>query len=359
MGHEVTSSEISQLIQRSNVIICMGTGGVGKTTISTALAMAAAEQGKRVLTLTIDPSQRLKTLLGLNEDGSVQKVALKDGLFMDAAVVNHQQVFADFISKALKNNPERITRLLNNRLYQQLVTQLSGSQDFTSLQRLYQGHKDGSYDLVILDTPPAQHAIDFLKAPQKLSALFQEGVAKWFRASTSTNIFQRVVQAGTLKAIGLIEGLTGKQFFTELRDFFENIQGWSERLEGRLTEIHRLLGQPSTSFVLVCGHDQTKLFEAESVARELRITGYQLQMMILNRTHPLWMETARSAEWAGLRSDLEGYFGKKQKVFDAWLNRQAIQCPVVQIPELNQDMRDIADVQGIVEYLVRPGKGSE
>ena len=351
-------NEVLELIQRSNIIICMGTGGVGKTTISTALAVAAAMEGKRVLTLTIDPSQRLKTLLGLSEAGSVRRVDLGNDLFMDAAVVNHQQVFADFISKALRNNPARIAQLLQNRLYQQLVTQLSGSQDFTSLQRLYQGHKEGLYDLVILDTPPAQHAIDFLKAPQKLSALFQEGVAKWFRTSSSANLLQRLIQAGTLRALSLIEGLTGKQFFTELRDFFENIQGWSERLENRLSEIHRLLGQQTTSFVLVCGHDQIKLVEAEAVARELRITGYQLQLMILNRTHPLWMDEPPAESWIELRQELEAYYQGKQKVFDTWLEQQALQCPVVQIPELSQDMKGLSDVKSIVKYLVRPDQES-
>lgn len=348
--------ELKDLLQKSNILICMGTGGVGKTTISTALAIAAAREGKRVLTLTIDPSQRLKTLLNLREDGSVQKVDLGGGLSLDAAVVNHQRVFGDFIAKALEKTPDRIQRLLKNRLYQQLITQLSGSQDFTSLQRLYQGHKEGIYDLVILDTPPAQHAIDFLKAPQKLSALFQEGVAKWFRSSTSANLLQRVIQAGTLRALSLIEGLTGRQFFTELRDFFENLQGWSDRLEGRLTEIHRILSQKTTSFVLISGHDHSKLVEAEHVARELRITGYHLQLLILNRTHPLWMEEAASPLWGQLRADLEGYYQKKQQAFGTWLDRHAIQSPVVKIPELNQDIETLKDVQEIVSYLIRPQK---
>lgn len=344
---------MKKVLREARVLICMGSGGVGKTTMSSALAVQAAREGRRVLALTIDPSQRLKTILGLATDGAVKTVTVENGVSFDAAVVNHEQVFAAFVGKALEKSPTEARKILDNRLYRQLVSHLSGSQEFTSLQRLYQGSVEEKYDLVILDTPPAQHAIDFLNAPQKLAALFHEGIVKWFRAPEGGSFLRRVVQAGTTKALGVVEMLTGAQFFRELTDFFRNVHSWSDRLEARLVDIHRLLVHPQTHFVLVSSHDAAKLAEAEVFAQELRRGGHRLSAIILNRTHPLWIgEKAPDEEpWRGLFGKFRTYYAEKQKLFDHWKQLKKIDCPVYQIPQMLKDVENIRDVAGITGYI--------
>lgn len=344
---------MKDVLREASILICMGSGGVGKTTMSSALAVQAAREGRRVLALTIDPSQRLKTILGLETDGTVKTVTVEKGVSFDAAVVNHEQVFAAFVGKALEKSPAEARKILDNRLYRQLVSHLSGSQEFTSLQRLYQGHAEEKYDLVILDTPPAQHAIDFLNAPQKLAALFHEGIVKWFRAPEGGSLLRRVVQAGTTKALGVIEMLTGAQFFRELTDFFRNVHSWSDRLEARLVDIHRLLVHPKTHFVLVSSHDAAKLAEAEAFAKELKRGGHRLSAIILNRTHPLWVGEAppEDLRWKGLFGKFRTYYAEKQKLFDHWKQLKKIDCPVYQIPQMLKDVENIKDVAAITEHL--------
>lgn len=160
----------------TKTIISIGTGGVGKTTMSAALAVGLSNQGKKVLVLTIDPSQRLAQALGIKSDGEVYTV--KENLF--ACTVNHEKVFKEFIFKAAAKSMSVVDteKLLKNKLYQQLSTQLSGSQEFTSLFKLNEFVQSQKYDIVILDTPPAQHTWNFLTAPEKLARLFNEGVAQ-------------------------------------------------------------------------------------------------------------------------------------------------------------------------------------
>lgn len=344
---------MNDILGQARILVCMGSGGVGKTTMSATLAVKAARSGRRVLALTIDPSQRLKTVLGLETDGTVKTVHVEPGVSFDAAVVNHERVFSTFVESSLEKSPGQAKKILENRLYRQLISHLSGSQEFTSLQRLYQGHAEEKYDLVILDTPPAQHAIDFLNAPQKLAALFHEGILKWFRAPDGASFFRRVMQAGTNKAIGVIEMLTGAQFFGELTDFFRNVDSWSDRLEARLIDIHRLLVHPQTHFILISSHDAAKLAEAEVFAKELKRGGHRLSAIILNRTHPLWIgePPPKDAEWKGVFGKFRTYYAEKQKLFDHWKDLKKIDCPVYQIPQMLKDVENIQDVAGITRYI--------
>lgn len=185
---------MDDLIKRNKIIVCAGSGGVGKTTVSAALGVRAAELGLRVLVLTIDPAKRLATSLGLvpgqADEVKVQNFDCDGALF--AAAIDPEKIFGEFI-KASAKNPEAAERLLRNRLYKQLATTFSGSQEFTSLERLAVAAESASYDLVILDTPPAQHALEFLEAPAKIYALFQDSITKWFvGGGQSSGLFQNL-----------------------------------------------------------------------------------------------------------------------------------------------------------------------
>ncbi|MBX2995438.1 MAG: ArsA family ATPase [Bdellovibrionaceae bacterium] len=340
------------------VVVCAGTGGVGKTTIAAALAAQAAEEGRRVLVLTIDPSQRLKTTLGLSDSGETSELKhprIKGSL--SAAVVNSKKTFDDFVLRSARSK-ESAQRILNNKLYVQLSTTLSGSQEFTALERLYEAVESGNYDLVILDTPPAKHAMDFLKAPQKLGALFQDKITRWFRdpKGGDKSFLVGIFQMGTKQVIKALEKLTGSEFVRELSDFFSSIQSWQGELEERTNNVHRLLVAASTQFVLVCSYDRSKLLEAFKFAKAIRQDGYHLHSLILNRAFPEWLANRQdrtfpsdpagqmAAKWAG-------YFEERRKNSSILSELQNQSVQIRELPEMKEDIRTLDGVFEIVDRL--------
>lgn len=278
--------EISNL----KVIVCSGTGGVGKTTIAAALGVKLARSGKRTLVLTIDPARRLAQALGLKgslaQDVQIEDPRVNGNLY--ATMLDAQTVFDRFVKRAAPN-PEVAERLLKNRLYQQLATSLSGSQEFTSLERVLSAAENNTYDVLILDTPPSQNAVDFLRAPNRIFSLFQDSVTKWFRTdSGGQNFFAKILSTGTRTVMSALERVTGSQFIRELSDFFQQMSHLQSRVQERSLQVAKLLTAETTGFVLVTGFDELKLKEAMEFQADLKESGYQLSGMIVNRCFPDW-----------------------------------------------------------------------
>lgn len=279
------------LRSETKTVICIGSGGVGKTTLSAALAAGWARDGKKVLVLTIDPSLRLTQTLGVTPDGAIHQVHLPEGskgsLF--SCVINHQKTFDWFIRSAAQNAD--VEPLLQNRLYQQLSGKLSGSQEFTSLISLYRYVNSKEYDLVVLDTPPSQHTWNFLKAPEKISMLFNQGVTSWFRQSDEApSLLKKIINLSTTQVLKALETLTGSQFMKELSSFFRAVQHWEGPLEAYVSNCHRLLVSPTTEFLLVTALDPSRLNEAQKLSREISKQGYQLTSVVINRV-PIWAQS--------------------------------------------------------------------
>lgn len=282
-----------QIGATTKTIICIGTGGVGKTTMAASIASGLSEQ-KKVLVLTIDPSLRLAQALGIKPDGEVYKV--KENLF--ACTLNHEKAFKEFVLKAASSTASKadVEKLLNNKLYHQLSTQLSGSQDFSSLFKLSEFVHSKEYDIVILDTPPAQHTWNFLHAPEKLGQLFNEGVAQWFRDPDQKDIgfFKRILNTGTAQILKVLESLTGSEFVKELSIFFKAIQRWQAPLEKQVAECHKILTAKSTEFILVTALDPSRISEALRLSSDIEKQGYNLKSIIINRV-PAWIKEDVSA----------------------------------------------------------------
>ena len=327
------------LMPETKTLICIGSGGVGKTTMSASIAVGKAFEGKKVLVLTIDPSLRLAQALGIKTDGEIHQVQLpaeaRGELY--SCVINHQKAFEWFIRTAAQSAD--VEELLKNRLYQQLSGRLSGSQEFTSLISLLRYVNSGSYDLVILDTPPSQHTWNFLKGPEKISALFNEGVASWFRSADgeSAGIFKKLFNIGTAQVLKALEMLTGSQFMKELAAFFTAIQNWQGPLEKQVMSCHRLLVAPETEFLLITALDASRISEALKLSREILKQGYRLTGVIVNRI-PKWTEvetthraiSPRIRELITYYRDLEnnleknlGPFKKSINVYKCFESKQA------------------------------------
>lgn len=335
------------------VLICVGSGGVGKTTVAASLGVLSAQRGLKTLVLTIDPSQRLAQALGMDAQKEIVEIAGFDGR-LSASVIDHKSVFDGFIRRAALKK-ESIEKILQNKLYQQLSTSLSGSQEFTSLEKLYECYESGHYDLIILDTPPAHHAIDFLKAPEKLSALFNEGVAQWFRdpKGQKASLLAKLINTGTRQVLKALEILTGADFIKELSDFFNLIENWQGVLFERTKKYHQLLVSPTTHFALVTSFEEAKLVETQIFSHEIRKQGYQLKYVYLNRSQPEWEFTnfdrslVSNEDYAELQRLIEvwkKYYENRKKLFSQF--RQEI-SPEIQSFQLIEFIQPISQVEGL------------
>lgn len=331
---------------QTKTLVCIGTGGVGKTTLAASLAVGMATEGKKILVLTIDPSQRLAQALGIKTDGELHQVKLPKPSSGElwAGVIHHQKAFDFFIRHAAGKSGNDAEALLKNRLYVQLSGKLSGSQDFTSLVTLYRYVNSKEYDLVILDTPPSQHTWNFLRAPEKLSNLFHEGIASWFRniEGQKTGVFKRIINLGTTQVLKALETLTGSQFIKELAAFFQAIQSWQGHLEEYVMDCHRLLTSPSTEFLMVTTLDPARLHEAQKLSREIRTQGYKLTSLVINRV-PQWTKLKSDSPSERVQ-ELVGYYQSLETDLYKRLTHFKNQLKVYKCFELRQNSDDVKNL---------------
>lgn len=348
-------------MKNTKVIVSIGAGGVGKTTVSAALAYHLAKLGNKVLVLTIDPSRRLATTLGIQGEKKTVKVNLFQGVDFKgelyASVVDHQSVFNEFLLRASKKSSE-VERILNNKLYQQLATSLSGSQEFTALEKLYSSFESKEFDYIVLDTPPSKHAIDFLKAPEKLAALFNENITRWFKDTQhGGSWFTSVISSGTRQVLKALEMLTGSEFIRELSLFFKYIHDWQDKLHERTIKVHELLTSHETEFYLVTSVDPAKLKEATLILREIKKQGYFLTKVIMNRAIPSWsidqsltfkegLSESKNQELKRIFTLLQEVYHNKSVTFKKFIEEIKKEVQVLSLTEYNIP---ISDLQSLVK----------
>lgn len=361
-------------MSKTKVIVSIGSGGVGKTTFSAGLSYALAVEGYKVLVLTIDPSKRLATTLGIQGATGTVKVPLSslvgiaegvnnsdsktDTGELFASVVDHRTVFDNFIMKA-STKTEDAQKILQNKLYQQLSTSLSGSQEFTALEKLYSCYEEQKYDYIVLDTPPSKHAIDFLNAPEKLANLFNENITKWFKDTQhGGNWFTAVVNSGTKQVLKALEMLTGSDFIKELSLFFRHINDWQGKLHDRTIKVHDLLVGPHTQFFLVTNIDRAKLKEASLILKEIRKQGYNLTKVIMNRSIPSWDANANFSSVDSLSAEknvelqrvfnfLQAIYHNKSQTHEKFLTELKKEVQVLSLTEYNTPISDIESLKNI------------
>jgi anion-transporting ArsA/GET3 family ATPase len=355
-----------ELLNTHRVIVCTGSGGVGKTTTSAALGIAAAQMGKRVLVLTIDPARRLATTLGITntaDDVRVPKQNYAGELW--AGSIDSARIFADYIERHARD-PQIAQRLFANSLYQQMATTLSGSQEFTSLARLYDAANSEDYDLVILDTPPAAHAADFLHAPAKLNAVFDSHIVSLFmgrggtRGNTAGGFAASAMKGGMKLVLGALKVLTGSAFVATFNDFFAAIDAIAPDIRATNLAAHELLLDPSTAFVLITSFDAAKLQEGEAFHDELSSAGYHLKKVIVNRAWPHWSQAseaelhdaqaqlrkAGAAGLATLHEQLSHWYSARRELHTRFTE-------LITLPEMDDEVVGLAALEDVAQRLVR------
>lgn len=286
---------LSPLIESRRVVLCVGCGGVGKTTVAAALGIAAARRGKRVLTLTIDPARRLANSLGLErmttEAQKVDAQILRDvGVpaagSLTVMMLDTKRTFDDLVRR-FASSPEARDRILNNRLYQYVSTNLAGTQDYMAMEKLLAVKDDPLYDLVILDTPPTRNALDFLEAPERLVEALDGPAIRWFidafdkSRKLSLNLVAQSV-AVVLRGVGK---LTGGGFLEQMAELITDLNDLFGGFRERARKVSASFRSPEVAYVLVTSPAPLAIDEIAYFAERLTEHGMRSDAFVVNRVH--------------------------------------------------------------------------
>ena len=305
------------------VIVCCGSGGVGKTTVSAALGLALAQRDdRRVLVLTVDPARRLATALGIGRIGAepvtVSKARLRRaGIQLEgeliAAMLDMKSTFDHMVMRCAPSRRDA-QRILGNRFYQGISEAFVGSQEYTAMEALYELHAAGEYDTLIIDTPPSRNALDFLEAPNHLTDFVGAHLLSWLASPTRFGIRAANFAAGPF--VKMADRLLGADVLTEVAEFVTDLQTIYSGVQQRARDVYRLLRSQAVGFVVVTTLEPAPFAEAEFFCARLRQYRMPLRGIVVNRTWPdslrdrtslttarALIEDERLPRWVGERVD--------------------------------------------------------
>jgi anion-transporting ArsA/GET3 family ATPase len=370
-------ASVAELLEDKRVCICAGSGGVGKTTTSAAIAAGMAARGKRVAVLTIDPAKRLADSLGLPELGNVER-QVDPALFAEAGfdpgggelwamMLDSKQTFDEVVRKHAPDEETR-DRILSNRIYEQLSAALAGSQEYMAMEKLFEIHAEDRYDLLVLDTPPSRDALDFLDAPKRLTQFIEGRALQVFMrpAGLGMKIFGR----GTSMMFSVLRRITGVDLLEDLAEFFQAFSGMVEGFRERARRVNELLGDPRTSFLVVCAPQGEPISEAVYFHRKLVEAEMPFGGVIVNKVHyeeelpgDAGEVEAELAEVVGgdlarrVAENLRDYaaLAARDRRNVAHLAAELRSRAVIQVPYLDEDVHDLAGLMEINRYLFASG----
>ncbi|MCB0923455.1 MAG: ArsA family ATPase [Mycobacterium sp.] len=277
----------SILTDRSNrVVVCCGAGGVGKTTTAAAMALRAAEYGRSVVVLTIDPAKRLAQALGIKELGNEpQRVHLGDDIpgELHAMMLDMRRTFDEMVIE--NSGPERAQAILENQFYQTVATSLAGTQEYMAMEKLGQLLAQDRWDLVVVDTPPSRNALDFLDAPKRLGS-FMDG-RLWRLLLAPGRGIGRLVTGVMGLAMKAMSTILGSQMLSDASAFVQSLDSTFGGFREKADRTYELLKRRGTQFVVVSAAEPDALREATFFVDRLSTEGMPLAGLILNRTHPM------------------------------------------------------------------------
>ncbi len=386
----------AQLLARRRLLVCVGPGGVGKTTVAAAMGLHAARMGRKTLVLTIDPARRLATMLGLDglddearpvpveqlpplaiggegEGGASTKAAP-----MYAAMLDTGAAYDSLIKRIAEDETHR-QRIYDNRLYQVMSRSFGASHAYVAMERLYYAIEEGDYELIVLDTPPTRNALDILDAPGRLSTFLDENVVRWFiRNKQPASFRERLLSRGGAAATKLLGRIVGEQLVDDLSEFFEVFLSLREGFSRRAERVQRAMRGDDCGFVLVSSALATNLVDARFLHEGLAERGVPVEAVVFNRAFiplkggagearaaahakALWPESKGASGPAKLKQTLEALERLRalvtaenaagQRGIDAFSEALAAYCVRVQTPRFDQELRDLPALSELGELL--------
>jgi anion-transporting ArsA/GET3 family ATPase len=306
-----STGSIEQLLAAKEIVIHCGSGGVGKTTTAAAAAaMAAVHHGGKVLVLTVDPARRLANALGLETFGNVE-TRVPPEAFAEAGVEPRGELWAAMLDTkqswddlVRRHAPDPATReaILANPLYKNITGRFVQSHDYIAMERLYEIHASGTYDLIVVDTPPTRNAIDFLEAPERMADFFSSRLLRWLTAPARS----RVLSMASKPFYSVADRILGSKFLEDIAEFFLLFQTMYAGFVDRAKAVTRTLEDSRTSFVVVSTLESAPVREAEFFVDALEDRGLHLGAVVLNKVLPGWFldkEATAAAKALCARSD--------------------------------------------------------
>jgi anion-transporting ArsA/GET3 family ATPase len=293
VGPDPDGGRLDQIVQGRRIVVCIGSGGVGKTTCAAVLGLHAALSGRKVLVLTIDPAKRLANSLGVAElDNEARRIDLEgfsqgesEGQLW-AMMLDMKRSFDRLVDRYAPDEETR-EKIYDNRLYQYFSTSLAGTQEYSAMERLHELYEEGDFDLIVLDTPPSGHALDFLDAPKRMAEAIESSALQWmYRPSLAARKFGvGLFNIGTTYALRTVAKFTGAEMLRELGSFLSNFRHMFEGFHSRARRVREVLGSNATSFLIVTAPDPLTVDEARFLRERLREEQIPFGGYIVNRVH--------------------------------------------------------------------------
>jgi anion-transporting ArsA/GET3 family ATPase len=304
----------SSTVAGARIVVCVGCGGVGKTTVAAALAVEAARRGRRAIVLTIDPARRLADALGVEELGNrpqeiprqtLDRLGVPGEGRLSAMMLDMKRTFDDLVERFAESEEAR-ERILRNPIYQHASDALAGSVEYSAMEKVYELSEREEYDLVVVDTPPSQHALDFLEAPQRLLEFLDSRLVQMLihPAFAAGRFGFRLFQQGTRRVLHVLERVSGLSFLEDVSEFLLAFEGMAEGFRERAGRVRAILVGPETTFVLVGGPARESVAQAELFRGRLEEHGVTLAGVLVNRVR-LWPGGAAPPDLDPDAADLE------------------------------------------------------
>jgi anion-transporting ArsA/GET3 family ATPase len=362
-------SELDRVLDTKRVLLCVGSGGVGKTTMAAVLAVEAARRGRRTAVLTVDPAERLKDALGIGSRRGPRRVPLASigarGAHLDALLLDVKRTFDELVV-ALAPTPEQARTILDNRLYQNLSGTLAGTAEYMAVETVYRLAEEGGYDLLVVDTPPARHAVDFLDAPRRLLALLDSRAFAILKDPTTIlpaagSRLAHLLLGAVLRGL---ERFTGIGLVREVGEFIGAIEALTDALRARVRAVGALLRGPGTELLLVTAPEPRLVAETETLVGALGTVGLRVGGIVVNRALPRRLfgsEAPTPPPLEGIPVALVGRLRRAYKDLRTLAaHQEATLAPLVEragaavvgeVPLLSTDPGSLADLAAIGGHL--------
>lgn len=275
---------------QSTVYLVCGSGGVGKTTMSAALGMKYAIEGKKAIVLTIDPARRLASSLGIDKLAETPvNIKLPDAGTrgeMWAMMLDTKQTFDQLVERYTPSQ-EAVQSIINNQMYQHMSQMLAGTQEYMAMEKLHEIHQTNEYDVIVLDTPPMQNAVEFLAAPQRMINMLDNSMLQMLLKPTlfvSKSGF-KLLEKGTKQIFKVLDRIAGLAFLQELSDMFVLLSDLMGGFRTRADTVRILMSDPSCRFISVCTTNENSIAETRQFKTYLDQLDYRLDKVIVNRVY--------------------------------------------------------------------------
>lgn len=348
-----TPSELDAILKRRKILITCGTGGVGKTTLSAAMAIRACQIGKRAVVVTIDPAKRLAQTLGLSlppkdsasgEALTGEPVELTHQLEgipntgrLYALIPDTRKSFEKFV-QGMAPNRDAAEKVIKNPIFEIFAKEFSGTNEYLALERLLSLHKNPEYDCIILDTPPSRNTLSFLEAPTILSRFLEEKVIRSLVLPS-----QKLFAVGVKTALGMLESLTGSLFMTQLLEFSQSLLEVQSRFTSSLQRVQSLLSSEEVGFLMVATPTPRSLDEIENFTRHLKTRGLKFEGLVLNKTLGVLRREALSGPRFTQGCQLLDALQHREKEFtETLMKKEIFLCG--RLPELARDVHTLKDL---------------